>query len=206
MYGQTECQRVCYLPPDQLDARMGSVGIAIPRTEVWIEDEDGNPAGADVVGELFVRGGHVMQGYWNDPEATARKLRLEPDGGRVLATGDLFRADADGYLYFVSRPRRHHQVARGEGGAPRGRGGAARRRRREGGRRDRRPGPPPGPGSAGPCRAAAGRELDARMLMAACAQRLEDYMVPRRIVIHDELPKTANGKLDKRALAERASA
>jgi len=42
MYGQTECQRVCYLPPSELEARMGSVGIAIPRTEVWIEDDDGN--------------------------------------------------------------------------------------------------------------------------------------------------------------------
>ena len=39
MYGQTECKRVCYLPPEQLDIRPGSVGVAIPGTEVWIEDE-----------------------------------------------------------------------------------------------------------------------------------------------------------------------
>ena len=42
MYGQTECQRVCYLPPDQLDGAPESVGIAIPGTEAWIEDEDGD--------------------------------------------------------------------------------------------------------------------------------------------------------------------
>jgi acyl-CoA synthetase (AMP-forming)/AMP-acid ligase II len=48
-----------------------------------------------------------------------------------------------------------------------------------------------------------GSERDARMLMAFCARRLEDYMVPHEVVFHDELPKTANGKLDKLALAGR---
>ena len=41
MYGLTECKRVCYLPPEELDAQPGSVGIAIPGTEAWVEDEDG---------------------------------------------------------------------------------------------------------------------------------------------------------------------
>jgi amino acid adenylation domain-containing protein len=203
MYGQTECQRVCYLPPAELDARMGSVGIAIPRTEVWIEGEDGDRVeAADEVGELFVRGGHVMQGYWNDPDATARKVRVGPGGERVLATGDLFRQDADGYLYFVSRrddiiksrgekvvPKEVEEVLRAADGV----GEAA-----VIGVPDRLLGQAvqahvaPQPGA----------ELDERTLLARCAAHLEDYMVPRQIVIHESLPKTANGKLDKRALAD----
>ncbi len=64
MYGLTECKRTTYLPPDQLDARPTSVGIAIPGTEVWIEDRDGNRLPPGEVGELMIRGAHVMQGYW----------------------------------------------------------------------------------------------------------------------------------------------
>ena len=61
-------------------------------------------AGPGVVGELIVRGDHVMQGYWADAEATAERLRQGRwPWERLLATGDLFRTDADGYLYFVSR-------------------------------------------------------------------------------------------------------
>ena len=78
MYGLTECQRVCYLPPDELDRSPTSVGIAIPGTEAWVEDEDGSVLGAGEVGELMVRGAHVMQGYWRDPEATAERLRPGP--------------------------------------------------------------------------------------------------------------------------------
>jgi amino acid adenylation domain-containing protein len=202
MYGQTECQRVCYLPPAELEARMGSVGIAIPRTEVWIEDEDGGRVdAAGEVGELFVRGGHVMQGYWNDPDGSARKVRTGPDGDRVLATGDLFRQDADGYLYFVSR-RDDIIKSRGEKVVPREVEEVLRAAEGVGeaaviGVPDRLLGQAvqahvaPQPGA----------ELDERALLAACAAQLEDYMIPRRVVIHEALPKTANGKLDKRALA-----
>ena len=56
MYGLTECKRVSYLPPEELDRRPGSVGIAIPNTEVWIVDEDGNRVGPGGVGELVGRG------------------------------------------------------------------------------------------------------------------------------------------------------
>ena len=62
MYGQTECQRVCRLEPGEVDDNPSSVGTAIPGTEAWVEDEDGEVAAPDVVGELMVRGPHVMQG------------------------------------------------------------------------------------------------------------------------------------------------
>jgi len=104
MYGLTETKRTLYLPPDQLDKRPGSVGIAIPGTEVWLEDEAGNRLGPNQVGELVIRGGHVMRGYWGAPETTARRYRPGPlPGERVCYSGDLFRMDDEGYFYFVGR-------------------------------------------------------------------------------------------------------
>jgi long-chain acyl-CoA synthetase len=105
MYGLTECKRVSYLPPEELDKRPGSVGKAMPNTEVYIVDEkDEEITEAGKPGELVVRGANVMKGYWNLPEETARALRpgLYPDE-KVLYTGDLFEKDEEGYLYFLGR-------------------------------------------------------------------------------------------------------
>ena len=104
MYGLTECKRVAYLPPEEIDRKPGSVGIAMPNEEVFIVDPDGNPVEPGTVGELVVRGANVMQGYWNAPEATARTYR--PGKYRseaLLYTGDLFKMDEEGFLYFVAR-------------------------------------------------------------------------------------------------------
>lgn len=76
----------------------------MPNVEAWIEKPDGSRAGPGETGELVVRGPNVMRGYFRDPEATARALRPGPIAGElVLHTGDLFRTDEDGYLYFVAR-------------------------------------------------------------------------------------------------------
>jgi acyl-CoA synthetase (AMP-forming)/AMP-acid ligase II len=105
MYGLTECKRVSYLPPDQLDIRPTSVGKAMPNTEVYIIDDNGNEiTEPGKAGELVVRGSNVMLGYWNLPEASARALRQgRYPGEKALYTGDLFRKDEDGYLYFLGR-------------------------------------------------------------------------------------------------------
>lgn len=104
MYGLTECKRVSYLPPEELDFRPDSVGIPMPNVEVFVIDEHGFEVGPNEVGELVVRGSTVMQGYWNSPQET--KLRFRPGkcrGETLLYTGDLFRRDEDGFLYFVGR-------------------------------------------------------------------------------------------------------
>ncbi|MCP4691611.1 MAG: acyl--CoA ligase [Desulfobacterales bacterium] len=104
MYGLTECKRALYLPPEHLERKTGSVGIPIPNTEAYIVDKEGREARDGEIGELVIRGSHVMLGYWNDPEETARTFRRGgPAGETRLYTGDLFRKDEEGFFYFVSR-------------------------------------------------------------------------------------------------------
>lgn len=203
MYGQTECKRVCYLPAEQIEARPGSVGFAIPGTEVWIENERGEVAGAGETGELVIRGDHVMQGYWRDAEGTAAKLKPGRfPGDRVLRSGDLFRRDEDGYLYFVSRTD-DIITSRGEKIAP----GEVERvlYAIEGVREAAVVGAPDerlGEAVIAHVSLRAGSALDEKVVRRHCAAALEDFMVPKRVVIHGELPKTDNGKLDRLALMQ----
>jgi len=205
MYGLTECKRAAFLPPDQLEARPTSVGIPIPGTEAWIEDEDGDVLGPGEVGELMIRGAHVMQGYWNDPEATAERLRPGRwPWERVLATGDLFRTDDDGYLYFVGRrddliksggekvvPREIEDILHAAPGV---------REAAVVGVSDRLL----GQAVHAHVSAQPGSTLDVAAIRIYCAERLEDYKVPRRVTVHDELPRTSNGKIDRGALTRRS--
>ena len=103
MFGLTECKRVSVAEPDLDRVRPGSVGRPLPDTEVSIVDGDGRLVKAGVEGELVVRGPHVMSGYWNAPELTARRFRRDEFGVPVLYTGDRARLDEDGYLYFLGR-------------------------------------------------------------------------------------------------------
>jgi long-chain acyl-CoA synthetase len=202
MYGLTECKRVCYLPPEELDRRPGSVGIPIPGTEVWIEDEAGNRLGPGQMGELVVRGSHVMQGYWNDAEETARRYRPGRwPAERRLYTGDLFRMDEEGFLYFVARKddiikTRGEKVAPKEveevlyrlpevaevavvGVADELLGQAIK--------------------AFVVCRD--GSRLTAQEVLRHCAQHLEDFARPRFVEFLTALPRTPSGKIDRRALA-----
>lgn len=104
MYGLTECKRVTYLPPSQLDIRPTSVGRGMPNEEVWLVDESGKRLPNGSTGELVIRGSNVMRGYWEKPEATAERLKPGPiPGEMILHSGDLFRSDEEGWLYFVAR-------------------------------------------------------------------------------------------------------
>lgn len=104
MYGLTECKRVSYLPPEYLNKKPESVGIPIPNVEIFIVDDEGKEVEANQTGELVVRGANVMCGYWNAAEETSRTFRPGRRLGEVLLyTGDLFKRDEDGFLYFVGR-------------------------------------------------------------------------------------------------------
>ena len=204
MYGQTECIRASYLPPEELDAHPGSVGGAIPGTDVWIEDDDGSPVPDGEIGELVVRGPHVMLGYWKDPDGTGLKLREgRTPSERVLRTGDLFRRDENGRLWFVSRTDDIIK-SRGEKVAPREIEDVL--HRIDGVAEVVVVGVPDdllGEAVEAHVAAHAGRDLDPRALRRHCAELLEAHLVPRRVVVHPALPQTPNGKIDRRALAER---
>ena len=203
MYGLTECKRCTWLPPSELDNRSGSVGIAIPGTEAYVVDDHGQRVRSGTVGELVIRGPHVMQGYWQDAEATAKALKtgLYP-WERVLYTGDLFYADAEGYLYFVGR-KDDIIKTRGEKVSP---------KEVENVLYDH-PGiseavvlatPDTVLGSAikAIVVASPGTELSDKDVLRHCSRHLEDFMVPKHVEFRDSLPKTDSGKISRRLLEE----
>ncbi len=104
MYGLTECKRVSILPPQETSTHSDSVGLPLPGTRVAIVDTDGTPVPVGSSGELVVYGPHLAAGYWNDPLSTNLRFRFDPTTGeRGLYTGDRFRLDPQGYLYFLGR-------------------------------------------------------------------------------------------------------
>lgn len=203
MYGLTECKRVSWLPPDDLARKPDSVGLPIPGTEFWVEDAAGRRLGPDEPGELFVRGSHVMRGYWGKPELSARYLRPGPlPGEQVLATGDLCRIDAEGYLHFVARLDEVIK-SRGEKVAPRE---VERAIERIEGVRECAVVPVPDAvlGSAIKAfvvleEAWRGRYTERDIALRA-GQFVEPYMVPKHVEFRDSLPKTDLGKILKKAL------
>ncbi len=199
MYGLTECKRCTYLPPEDIDRKPTSVGIAIPNTELWLVDEEGNKVGPNTVGQLVIRGATVMRGYWEKPEATAKKLKPGPlPGEMVLYTGDYCRLDDEGYLYFVGRMDDIIK-SRGEKVAPEGsRERPLQHRRRARRRRHRRARRHPRPGGEGVRRARGRRRLSpTKDIQRECQAKLENFMVPKYVEIVADLPKTTTGKIKK---------
>ena len=207
MYGLTECKRVSYLHPDELARIPSSVGKAMPNTETYMVDEDGDiVTEPGEVGELVVRGANVMKGYWNLPEETSQVLRPGPYlGENVLYTGDLFRMDEECYLYFVSRKDDIIKTA-AEMVSPKevenvlcemddvveaavigvdddilGRAIKAIVALRK------------------------GSTITEKDILRHCSERLENFMVPKHVEFCQELPKSPSGKVRKADLVEGAS-
>lgn len=202
MFGLSECKRVCYLPPEHIDRIPQSVGKAIPGCETAIIDEHGNPAPPGVIGDLRVRGANVMAGYWGDPELSARIFRRDPGTGEVtLHTGDRFYCDEEGFLYFAGRTDDQLKV-KGERVSPLE---IERALLEFPGLREAavtgRPHPVHGVVLQAHVVCARDAAINEHDLRRHCAQRLESHMVPGRIYFLAELPRSENGKIDKRSLA-----
>lgn len=198
MYGLTECKRVSYLDPALLESKPGSVGKAIPGTEVYLLSAEGNPVPPGEVGILYVRGPHVMAGYWNRPDLTEEMLKPgKLPGERVLCTHDLFRMDNEGYLYFVGRTDDIIKT-RGEKVSPVEVENAL---HRIPGVREAAVVGVPDTLLGQAIRAyvvtdpAAG--LSVQSLRAGSAAHLEAYMVPTQVILCDSLPRSPNGKVNK---------
>jgi len=202
MYGLTECKRCTYLPPQDLDRKPTSVGIAIPNTELWIVGEDGRKLGPNQVGQLVIRGATVMSGYLGKPEETAKKLRPGPlPGERVLYTGDYCRLDEEGYLYFVGRMDDIIK-SRGEKVAPKEVEDAL--VSISGVREAAVIGVPDeilGEAVKAFVVLMQGAQLNEREVRKACQSKLESFMVPKHIVFVPELPKGDTGKIKKTGLS-----
>jgi acyl-CoA ligase (AMP-forming) (exosortase A-associated) len=107
MYGLTEAFRSTYLDPALVADHPDSIGQAIPFAEVLVVGPDGRPAHPGEPGELIHAGPLVAQGYWRDPERTAQRFRPAPawatSGGMAVWSGDTVVADGAGLLRFVGR-------------------------------------------------------------------------------------------------------
>jgi len=201
MYGLTETKRTLYLPPEELEKRPDSVGIPIPGTEAWVVDEEDRRLGPNQIGELVVRGRHVMRGYWQDEQAT--NLRYRPGsipGERLCYSGDLFKTDDEGYFYFVAR-KDDIIKSRGEKVSPKEVENAI----------YKLPGvlevavigvPDSMLGQAVKAFVVLNQKsISENDILRHCKKNLEDFMVPKFIEIMDELPKTTTGKIKKSGLS-----
>jgi len=99
-YGLSEASPVVAKNPLRGDHKAGSIGLPIANVEMSIQDDTGKILGTSEIGEICVRGGNVMLGYWNQPAETAKVMR-----GDWLLTGDVGYRDADGYYYITDRKK-----------------------------------------------------------------------------------------------------
>lgn len=99
MYGATEAAaRLTYVEPDNIRAKIDSIGIPIPDVTMRVLDKNGLPLPAGETGELVASGPNIMLGYWRDPGATAKAL-----SSNGYHTGDVGYQDQDGYFHVVGR-------------------------------------------------------------------------------------------------------
>lgn len=196
-YGLTETSPGAIVNPLDTEEFTGSIGLPLPSTEVRICDDDGNDVLPGEPGEICVRGPQVMEGYWKDPEETA-KVMLP---GGWLRTGDIGHMDDRGYVYIDDRKKDmilvsgfnvypneiEGVVAEMDGvleaaaiGIPDEKSGEAVKLFVV--RND--------------------KSLSEDDIMSYCKENLTGYKIPRTIEFRDELPKTNVGKILRRALRD----
>jgi len=204
MFGLTECKRVCYLPPEELDSRPSSVGKAMPNCEVFVVDENGNEVAPGQTGELVIRGSNVMQGYWKDSELTAKTYRHRRyPSERMLYSGDYFRKDDQGFLYFLGRK---DDMIKSKGERISAKEVENNICGMEGVAEVAVVGLPDeilGQAIKAYIVSVPVIELTERQVLKYCSENMETFMVPKYIEFVDNLPKTTNGKIDKKQLKTR---
>ncbi len=198
-YGLTEVGVNCFAMTVEESARKhGSIGKPLMFTQARLLDESGREVPAGEVGELCLRGEHVCQGYWNQPEATA--AALDPEG--FFHTGDLARRDDEGFFYIAGR-RKDMLISGGVNVYPAEIEGELLQHP------DLRDAavvgvPHPTWGEVGVAFVVPGaRRPTGDELQAFLLQRLAKYKMPRDFVFVETLPRTAYGKVVKGELRER---
>ena len=194
-YGLSEASPVVAKNPIHGVRKPGSVGLPIPHVEVSVQDDAGKILGMGVVGEICVRGGNVMLGYWNNPEETAKAFR-----NGWLLTGDIGYRDADGYYYITDRkkdmllvngnnvyPREIEEVIYQFPGI---------KETAVIGVPDARKGEQP----VAFVVAAEEQTVEEKALLQFVRGKLANYKVPKRVVFMPALPRNATGKILKTEL------
>jgi long-chain acyl-CoA synthetase len=199
-YGLSETGFLTALQDEEHSGRtVTSCGRPCPGIDVQVVDPSGQQVGLGETGELVVRGANVMRGYWNNPEASTTAFR---DG--FLRTGDIGYQDADGYFYILDRAKDMivtggENVYSGEVEAVIYEHPAVRETAVFG-----IPDEKWGELVMACVVLESGKILTADELIAHCRRSLANYKVPRRVEFSPiELPKSASGKILKRALRER---
>ncbi len=198
MYGQTEATaRLSYLPPQHLRAKLGSIGRGMPGVELRVVDATGQDIHTGEVGQIIARGDNITAGYLNDPEMTAITFA---DG--ALHTGDMATVDEDGFIYIVDRQndfikplgRRvsSHEIESCVLTLPEIVAAAA----------IGIPDPLLGEAIKVYVTIQAGAQLDAKAIIAHCRGTLPRYMIPKHVVILDQMPMNAQGKVLKTTLRQ----
>tara|TARA_Y100001934_G_scaffold199048_1_gene234596 strand:+ start:2414 stop:3901 length:1488 start_codon:yes stop_codon:yes gene_type:complete len=196
-YGPTESSPVASVNPVRGEKRPGSIGLALPRVDLSVRNDAGEELPIGETGEICIRGGNVMQGYWKQPEETAKAIR---DGW--LYSGDIGHQDADGYFFITDRkkdmllvnginvyPREIEEVIHQFPGV---------KEAAVIGIKDRRKGEQP-IAYVAPLE---DTEIDPKELRTFVKERMADYKVPREVRLMDALPRSATGKILKTKLRE----
>lgn len=196
-YGLSEASPVVTKNPLDGTRKAGSIGPPLPNVEVSIQDDAGCQLGPRQIGELCVRGGNVMLGYWRRPEETAKVMR-----NGWLLTGDIGYRDEEGYYHITDRkkdmllvnginvyPREVEEVLHQFPGV---------KEVAVIGKPDPRKGEQP----IAFVVANDGVALEERALLQFARRKLADYKVPRKAVILPALPRNATGKILKTKLRD----
>jgi len=202
-YGLTEASPITHTNPIFGDQREGSIGLPMPGVDAVVMDEGGQPVPNGEIGELWVAGPNIMQGYWGRPDETAKALR-EHDGQTWLLTGDMAVMDDDGYFRIVDR-KKDLIIASGYNVYPREveevltTHPAVLEAAAVGVPDEYR-----GESVHAVVVLKSGSGATEAEIIAHCKADLSAYKVPRSVEFRAELPKTAVGKVLRRQLADEA--
>ncbi|MFR9799993.1 class I adenylate-forming enzyme family protein [Streptomyces sp. MS06] len=195
MYGLTECKRTAIMPPDGDLEHPGSCGFPLPGTSIHVIDDAGRRLPPGEIGQIVVRGPHVMAGYWRRPELNAERFPRASGLFPELHTGDYGWLDDQGFLYFSGRrddlyKERGFRISATEVEA------AA----------HRVPGVTsaavlPPAGRRGAVLVVVSDGIGANAVRERMREHIEPFKIPRHCVQADTLPTNGNGKVDRKKLA-----
>jgi acyl-CoA synthetase (AMP-forming)/AMP-acid ligase II len=208
MYGLTEAFRSTYLPPEEIHRGTECIGKAIPDTEIMVINKRGEECAPGEVGELVHRGPTVAMGYWGKEEATRKAYRPNPlappellDVEKVVYSGDNVRRDEEGFLYFIGRedamiksqgyrmsPEEVENLLIGSGHVHEACAFGI-----------------PDPDLGHQVVAVVSLKSDGEGVIddirEYAVKNGPPYMVPKEILVRDDLPKTGSGKIDRKGIS-----